>query len=71
MEKELTVKGTTILGWDPKTSIGKTLRKPDEQLKEFMAGGKVAMRTLLKHIRGKEAKLNGRINKDMLLMKIY
>ena len=71
MEKELTVKGTTILGWDPKTSIGKTLRKPDEQLKEFMAGGKVAMRNFLKDIRGKEAKLNGRINKDMLLMKVY
>ena len=71
MDKELTVKGTTILGWDPKTSIGKTLRKPQEQLTEFMNGGKVHMRNFLKGIKGKEAKLNGRINKDILLVKVY
>ena len=67
----VTVKGTTILGWDPKTSIGKTLRKPEPQLKEFMSGGKVAMRNFHKSIRGKEAILNGRINKDMILLKTY
>lgn len=70
-EKELNVRGTTILGWDPKTSVGKTLRKPPEQLKEFMSGGKVAMRNFQKTIRGKEALLNGRINKDMLILKVY
>lgn len=71
MEKELTVKGTTVLGWDPKTSVGKTLRKPVEQLKTFMNGGKVAMRNFLGDIRAKESKMNGRINKDMLLLKVY
>lgn len=71
LNKELTIKGSTILGWDPKLSIGKTLRKPESQLKEFMNGGKVAMRNFHKEIRGKEAFLNGRINKDMLLLKVY
>lgn len=71
LDKELTVKGSTILGWDPKLSVGKTLRKPQEQLKEFMGGGKVAMRNFAKAIRGKEALLNGRINKDMIILKVY
>jgi hypothetical protein len=71
MEKALTVKGSTILGWDPKTSTGKTLRKPEEQLKDFLVGGKVAMRNYHKAIKGKDAKLNGRINKDMVLLKVY
>ena len=71
MEKDLTVKGSTILGWDPKTSFGKTLRKPEEQLKDFLVGGKVAMRNYHKAIKGKDAKLNGRINKDMVLLKVY
>lgn len=71
MEKTLTVKGSTIFGWDPKTSTGKILRKPEEQLKDFLSGGKVSMRNFLKAIKGKDAKLNGRINKDMILLKVY
>lgn len=71
VDKQLSVKGTTILGWDPKLSIGKTLRKPDEQLKAFLSGGKVAMRNFLKGIKGVEAKMNGRINKDTMLLKVY
>jgi len=71
LDKELTVKGTTILGWDPKSSVSKTLRKPTEQLTKFMDCGKVAMRNFLKDIRGKEATLNGRINSHMILLKVY
>lgn len=71
VDKQLSVKGTTILGWDPKLSVGKTLRKPDEQLKKFLEGGKVAMRNFLKNIKGVEAKMNGRINKDVMLLKVY
>lgn len=71
VDKQLSVKGTTILGWDPKLSVGKTLRKPDEQLKAFLSGGKVAMRNFLKGIKGVEAKMNGRINKDTMLLKVY
>ena len=71
IDKELTVKGSTIIGWDPKASYGKTLRKPEEQLKLFISLGKVAMRNFLKSTKGKDKTVNGRINKDCLLLKVY
>jgi hypothetical protein len=70
-ENELTVKGTYVVGWDPRLSYGKNLRKPADQLATFMAGGKVQMRNFLKAIRGKDATLNGKINKDVILLKAY
>lgn len=69
MDKELTVKGSTIIGWDPKTSVAKTLRKPAEQLKAFNASGKVQLRTFLEKIKATEIKLTGRINEQVLLLK--
>jgi hypothetical protein len=71
MDKELTVKGSTIVGWDPKGSYGKTLRKPSEQLTTLMSGGKVAMRNFLKDIKGKDKTVNGRINRDCLLLRTF
>lgn len=66
----LGVKGTTITGYDPDKSVAKTLRKPEEQLKEFAKAGKVALRTFIKDIKAVEVKLNGRINTDTLLLRI-
>jgi len=67
---QLTVKGTTIIGFDSNKSVSKTLRKPTEQLKEFMTAGKVALRTFLKDIKAVEVRLNGRISQDTLLLKV-
>ena len=66
----LQIKGTTIVGFDENLSIQKTLRKPDEQLKEFKAAGKVALRKFLDDIKAVDIKLNGRVNEDTLLLKI-
>lgn len=66
----LGVKGTTITGFDASKSVAKTLRKPDEQLKEFAKAGKIALRTYLKDIKAVEVKLNGRIGPDTLLLKV-
>lgn len=71
LDKELSVKGSTIIGWDPKASYGKTLRKPEEQIKVLLSGGKVSMRNYLKDIKGKSKPVNGRINKDCLLLKVF
>jgi len=71
LDKELTIKGTYIAGWDPKTSTGKTLRKPESQLADFMKGGKVSDRKFLSNIRGKDAPVNGKINKDCVLLKAH
>ena len=64
------VKGTTILGFDENLSVQKTLRKPEEQLKEFKAAGKVALRKFLDEINTTDTKLNGRINPDTVLLKV-
>lgn len=66
----LGVKGTSITGFDEDKSVAKTLRKPEEQLKEFAKAGKVALRTFLKDIKAVEVKLNGRIGTDVLLLKV-
>ena len=66
----LGVKGTSIINYDENVSVAKTLRKPDEQLKEFAKAGKVALRNFLKDIRTVEVGLNGRINTDILLLKV-
>ena len=66
----LSVKGTTIIGFDENTSIQKTLRKPADQLKEFKSAGKVALRKFLDEIPTTDTKLNGRCNPDTVLLKI-
>lgn len=67
---DLGVKGTSITGFDEHKSVQKTLRKPEEQLKEFKAAGKVALRKFLEDIKAVDIKLNGRINEETLLLKV-
>jgi hypothetical protein len=67
---ELSVKGTSIVNFDEIKSVQKTLRKPDEQLKEFKAAGKVVLRKFLEDIKAVDIKLNGRINEDTVLLKV-
>lgn len=67
---DLGVKGTTITGFDEFKSIQKTIRKPEEKLKEFKAAGKVALRKFLDDINATDTKMNGRINEDTLLLKV-
>ncbi len=68
--KDLGVKGTSITGYNENQSVQKTLRKPEEQLKEFKAAGKVALRKFLDDIKAVDIKLNGRINEDTILLKV-
>jgi hypothetical protein len=67
---ELGVKGTSITGFSEMQSVQKTLRKPEDQLKEFKAAGKVALRKFLEDIKAVDIKLNGRINEDTILLKV-
>jgi hypothetical protein len=65
----LSVKGTTILGFHVEQSIQKTLRKPEEQLKEFAKAGKVKLRKFLDKITTTDIKLTGRINNETIILK--
>jgi hypothetical protein len=66
----LGVKGTSITGYDEVKSVGKTLRKPEEKLKEFAKATKVQLRKFLEEIKATETQANGRINADIVLLRI-
>ena len=68
--QDLGIKGTTITGFSEPKSVQKTLRKPADQLKEFKAAGKVALRKFLEDINAVDTRMNGRINEDIILLKI-
>jgi len=67
--KVMTVKGSTIIGYDETKSIQKTLRKPEETLKEFKAAGKIKLRKFLEEIKTTDTKLSGRLNLDTVILK--
>jgi hemerythrin-like domain-containing protein len=66
----LNVKGTGIIGYDEHKSVTKTLRKPEEKLKEFAKATKVELRKFLDNIKATETKLNGRINAETILLRV-
>ena len=66
----LSIKGTTIIGFDEKLSIQKTLRKPADSLKAFKSAGKVALRKFMDELTTTDIKLTGRINNEIILLKV-
>jgi hypothetical protein len=64
------VKGTTITNYTESKSISKTVRKPDRTLPELLKAGKIALRNVLAGIATKESLLNGRINSDIVLLRV-
>jgi hypothetical protein len=66
----LGVKGTSIVNFDEFKSVQKTVRKPEEKLKEFKAAGKIALRKFLDDINATDTKMNGRLNEDTILLKV-
>lgn len=66
----LMVKGSSIQNFDQEKSVQKTIRKPAEMLPEVLSGGKVFLRNVIGNIRAVESSLTGRINKDVILLRI-
>ena len=66
----LGIKGTSLTGFDAAKSAGKTLRKPEEKLKEFAKATKIQLRKFLEEIKATETLGNGRINADTVLLRI-
>ena len=67
----LIVKGTSIGNFTEK-STQKTLRKPDVQLKEFKEQNtQKRIETWFKNIKATEVPLNGRINADIMILKVF
>jgi len=66
----LSIKGSTLIGYDKTAAIGKRLRKPEDGLQKVLDAGKVALRTLLSEIKAGEKTLSGRLNSDIILVRI-
>jgi len=66
--KTFTVKGSTIIGFDPTATSQKTLRKPKEQIAEFNKCNAAKARTWFKSIKATEIKYNGRGNENLILL---
>ena len=67
----LMVKGTTIQEFCEESSIQKTLRKPKEQLKPFVAGAKTACNKNFEAIKTTDTKMNGRLNEHIIILKTF
>jgi hypothetical protein len=65
----LSVKGTTITGFDEKTSVTKKVRKPEQTLTILQVGSKVVLRKLMDNIKCKPKAANGRLNTEVVLLR--
>ena len=63
-----TVKGSAIIGFDTLATVQKTLRKPAEQIKAVVGGGKPAARKAFADIKATETKFNGRGNDNLIIL---
>ena len=65
------IKSNSVIGFDPNKSVQKTLRKPAEQIKELMNGGKPNNRKQFSNIKATEIKYNGRGNEHVVILKAW
>jgi hypothetical protein len=63
-----TVKGSAVVAFDVQQTVQKTLRKPVEQIKEVIGGGKPAARKAFGAIKATETKWNGRGNDNLIIL---
>ena len=64
------VRGTTMYGFDKEKASAKTLRKPAETLQKVLSANKVGLRKLMDEIKTTESKPSGRINNDIILLRV-
>ena len=69
-ESGFVVKGTTLYEYNETESYKKKIRKPDAILPDVQSGGKVKLRKLMDTINAKKTKVTGRINKDMIILRV-
>ena len=67
--KTFMVKGTSILGFDTNKSSQKTLRKPEEFLKQLRMAGKPDSRKLYDELKTTSTAVNGRFNENLIIIK--
>lgn len=66
----LGIKGSSILNYDVATSGSKTLRKP-EATKDYVGMTKRTLATEFKALKTKEAAVNGRVNQECIILRVF
>lgn len=67
----LTIKGTSIHGWDEEKSYRKKLRKPEETLSKIANEPKTRIKKLVDELTTQYMAVNGRVNEDTVIVKIF
>ena len=67
----LALKGTTLLNYDTDGALQKTVRKPQEVMEKLNTGGLQAIKNTFNALSTTETKLNGRLNKETVLIRIF
>lgn len=69
--EKITVKGTSLIGYDEKKSFGKTIRKPEVFFQGINSMAQRVMDKKCFDIAGVNANVTGRINGDMIILKVF
>jgi len=65
------VKGTTLQDYNEDESVQKTLRKPPEQIKDFVNTGKLKCKKSFEAIKTTATKMNGRFNDNTIILQTF
>jgi len=67
----LSVKGTTLQNYNPKTSSSKKLGVKTEQvINRILEGGTITLNKCMSEINSKASEVTGRINNNMIILKV-
>jgi hypothetical protein len=67
----LSVKGTSLVGFDTERSVQRTVRKPAELLPQIKKTTRAKTEKLFEAIATTETKLNGRFNEDVVILAVF
>lgn len=70
-DKKLSVKGTSVIDFDPELSYTKILRKPDDILPQIVTLAKKSLDITIRDLKTKATVPNGRINTTTLLLRAF
>lgn len=70
-DKKLSIKGTSIIDFDPKLSYSKTIRKPEDILPLVSTQAKKMLDTTIDELKTKAQPANGRCNTTTLLLRNF
>lgn len=66
----LSIKGTTLIGYDVDTSTTKSVRKPEETVGALLAAGKIQLRKFMIELKTNQTAANGRLNSDTIILRV-